>query len=501
MIIYEMHVRSFTRDPSSCVESSGTFLGIIEKIPHLVALGINAVELLPIYEFNERENCKTKPKTGGSLLNYWGYSPENFFTPMRRFGTPEEFKQLVKQLHKSGIEVILDVVYNHTSEGSDPNYYRSFRGIDNAAYYMLDKNGYLNYSGCGNTFNCHNSAAMTLILDSLRYWVLEYHIDGFRFDLAPILTRDCLGKPLKHPPLIEKITKDPLLGATKLIAEPWDCGGLYQVGHFPSWRFSEWNDRYRNAVRRFFRGEEVKEEMKQRILGSPDLYEGHLPSKSINFITIHDGFTLRDLVSYEQKHNEENGEKNLDGTEDNISWNCGIEGVTTDPNIRRLRDRQMRNFLFILLISQGIPMLLMGDEYGHTRRGNNNVWCQDNQLNYFLWDELEKNRPLFQFLSKLISFRKKCPLLRSKHFLLPEEVLWHPHPSNHFLSFTLKETLLVTLSGASIPCSFALPQGEAQWARIVDTSLPAPEDFLDSPHPITAPYPFAPHSSCLFMRR
>ncbi len=445
LILYEMHVRGFTQDPSGQVGHPGTFLGMIEKIPHLKELGVNGVELLPVHTFYEL----------GDHFNYWGYATANFFSVMSPYGTPEDFKVMVKAFHHAGMEVILDVVYNHTNEGSYENYYYSFRGIDNATYYIVDENGYHNYSGCGNTFNCNHPAAQELILDSLRYFVKEYRIDGFRFDLAPILTRGEDGKPLEKPPLIEKISRDPILGPTKLIAEAWDATGLYQVGSFPSYRFGQWNDQYRDDIRKFIRGGGDLDRMKKRIIGSPDLFDS--PRKSYNFVTIHDGFSLRDLVSYDEKHNEGNKERNQDGMNDNLSWNCGVEGETEDEKILFLRVKQMRNFFLALLISDGIPMLRMGDEYGHTQGGNNNTWCQDNKLSYFLWDELAKNRSLFTFVSKVISIRKKYLQKR-------KEIQWLDAP---FLIFLIDDHILAIFNPTDQTFDWSLP--DKKWRVIIDT--------------------------------
>jgi glycogen operon protein len=333
----------------------------------------------------------------------------------------DELKALIKELHKNGIEVILDVVFNHTAEGNENGPYISFRGIDNQTYYMLTPEGYyFNFSGCGNTLNCNNPIVRGIVLDCLRYWASEYHIDGFRFDLASILGRDPWGAPLANPPLLESLAFDPILAKCKLIAEAWDAGGLYQVGSFPAYgRWSEWNGKYRDSIRKFLKGESNIGEVAQRIQGSPDLYAlaGRTPATSINFITAHDGFTLADLVSYNYKHNEANGENNNDGTNDNESWNCGAEGWTDDPRINALRQRQMRNAIAILMMSQGIPMILMGDEMGRSQNGNNNTYCHDNELNWLNWDLLETNSDLFQFVKHCISFRKTHPVLRnSRHF-------------------------------------------------------------------------------------
>jgi glycogen operon protein len=428
LVIYEMHVRSFTRHSSSGVKHPGTFAGIREKIPYLKELGVNAIELMPIFEYDEFENSRPNPQTGETLLNYWGYSTVCFFAPKAGYAATgklgmqvDELKALIKELHKNGIEVILDVVFNHTAEGNENGPYISFRGIDNQTYYMLTPEGYyFNFSGCGNTLNCNNPIVRGIVLDCLRYWASEYHIDGFRFDLASILGRDPWGAPLANPPLLESLAFDPILAKCKLIAEAWDAGGLYQVGSFPAYgRWSEWNGKYRDSIRKFLKGESNIGEVAQRIQGSPDLYAiaGRAPATSINFITAHDGFTLADLVSYDRKHNEANGENNNDGTNDNESWNCGAEGWTDDPRINALRQRQMRNAIAILMISQGIPMILMGDEMGRSQNGNNNTYCHDNELNWLNWDLLATNSDLFQFVKHCIYFRKTHPVLRnSRHF-------------------------------------------------------------------------------------
>ncbi len=434
LFIYEMHVRGFTQDPSSHVRHPGTFLGIIEKIPYLKSLGVNAVELMPIHEFNEMDNPLINPETKEQLYNYWGYSTINYFSPMNRYGTGKfstltEFKTLVKALHAEGIEVILDVVYNHTAEGNQSGPILSFKGLENTVYYMLSPDGeYYNFSGCGNTFNCNTPVVRELIRDSLRYWVVEMHVDGFRFDLASILVRSHDGIPLANPPLIEALSQDPILADTKLIAEAWDAGGLYQVGSFPGkgvW--AEWNGKFRDDVRSFMKGSDgIVGTLATRISGSEDLYgKGHFSNKSINFITCHDGFTLADLVSYNGKHNENNGEGNRDGDNNNLSWNCGAEGATDDPAILGLRERQRKNFHVALMVSQGVPMILMGDEYGHTKGGNNNTWGHDSRLNWFQWDTLEKNAPFFRFYQQMIAFRKAHPVLMRGSFLSQKEITWH----------------------------------------------------------------------------
>jgi glycogen operon protein len=428
LIIYEMHPRGFTRHPSSGVKHPGTFAGIREKIPYLKALGINAVELMPVFEFDEFENSRSHPITGEMLLNYWGYSSVGFFAPKAgyaatgKFGMQgDEFKTLIKDLHKNGIEVILDVVFNHTAEGNEYGPYISFRGIDNKTYYMLTPEGYyFNFSGCGNTLNCNNPIVRNIVLDCLRYWASEYHIDGFRFDLAAILGRDPWGFPLANPPLLETLAFDPILAKCKLIAEAWDAGGLYQVGSFPAFgRWAEWNGKYRDSIRKFLKGDGNVGELAQRLQGSPDLYAatGRPPSTSINFITAHDGFTLADWVSYNHKHNEANGEYNCDGSDDNYSWNCGAEGTTEDPNINALRSRQMRNAIALLTVSQGVPMLLMGDEVGRSQNGNNNTYCHDSELTWFNWELAEKNTHFLRFVKHCIAFRRAHPVLRNRrHF-------------------------------------------------------------------------------------
>jgi isoamylase len=430
LVVYEMHVRGFTRHSSSGVKHPGTFAAIREKIPYLKQLGVNAIELMPICEFDEFEHSRFDPESEKWVkMNYWGYSTVGFFAPKAGYAATgklgmqvDELKTLIKDLHKNGIEVILDVVFNHTAEGNEYGPYISFRGIDNKTYYMLTLDGYyFNFSGTGNTINCNNPIVRNLVLDCLRYWVSEFHIDGFRFDLASILGRDPWGAPLANPPLLESLAFDPILAKCKLIAEAWDAGGLYQVGSFPAFgRWAEWNGKYRDCIRQFLKGDFGKVgEMAQRIQGSPDLYAwaGRGPATSINFITAHDGFTLADLVSFNEKHNEANGENNNDGTNDNDSWNYGKEGWTNDPAINALRQRQMKNAIAMLMVSQGVPMLLMGDEVGRTQHGNNNTYCHDNELNWLDWNLLETNIDLFNFCKNCIAFRHAHPALRNKfHF-------------------------------------------------------------------------------------
>jgi glycogen operon protein len=424
LVIYEMHVRGFTRHLSSGVRFPGTFAGLYDKIPYLKELGVNCVELMPIFEFDEFENYREID--GRKLYNYWGYSTVNFFAPKAGYAaaapiglSADELKNIIMVLHKNGIEVILDVVFNHTAEGNEKGPYISYRGIDNRTYYLLTPDGnYYNFSGCGNTMNCNNAVVRGCIIDCLRYWASAYHIDGFRFDLASILTRDETGAPMMMPPLIESLARDAVLGRCKLIAEAWDAGGLYQVGSFPSWqRWSEWNGRYRDCLRRFIKGgAEQAPELYKRISGSQDMYGGRSPSASINFITCHDGFTLYDLFSYNDKHNEANGEDNRDGCSCNDSWNCGVEGETDNAQIKALRMRQMKNALTIVLTSRGIPMMLSGDEFANTQFGNNNAYCQDNEISWLDWNDLDKNKELFGYTKALIALRRENPVLLSDSF-------------------------------------------------------------------------------------
>ncbi|MEU9890732.1 isoamylase [Sphaerisporangium sp. NPDC051017] len=422
LVIYELHARGFTKSPTSGVSAPGTYAGLIEKIPYLRELGVNCVELLPIFEFDENDNPRSHPVTGEPLSNYWGYNTVAYFAPKASYASTgrygmqaDEFKNLVKQLHKAGIEVILDVVFNHTAEGNEHGPTISFKGLDNATYYMLTPDGhYYNFSGTGNTLNCNNPVVRGFVLDCLRYWASEYHIDGFRFDLAAILGRGPDGSPLWNPPLLESLAYDPVLRDCKLIAEAWDAAGLYQVGSFPNYcRWSEWNGRYRDTVRRFVKGDTgVAGDLATRMVGSPDMYGRRGTSATINFVLCHDGFTLNDLVSYNEKHNYANGEDNRDGDNNNQSWNCGHEGPTGDPEIIALRGRQMRNILMILLASQGVPMILAGDEVGRTQQGNNNAYCHDSPLTWFDWDLVERNADQLRFVQKAIRFRQAHPVLR-----------------------------------------------------------------------------------------
>ena len=427
LIIYEMHVRGFTQHESSNAKYKGTFAALREKIPYLKELGVTAVELLPVFEFDEMEDTRVgirKDANGDPLYNYWGYSTVAFFAPKAGYAASgryslqmDEFKNLIREMHKNDLKVILDVVFNHTAEGDERGPYISFKGIDNKIYYILAPDGsYFNFSGCGNTMNCNHPVVRNMILNCLRYWVSEYHVDGFRFDLASILGRSQDGSPMNNPPLLEALACDPLLANSVLIAEAWDAGGLYQVGSFPAYgRWAEWNGRYRDDLRRFLKGEcGLASTMISRITGSEDIYNPYWRGDcaSVNFITCHDGFTLWDLYSYNYKHNEANGWNNTDGANDNFSWNCGHEGETDDPQINELRHRMVKNAAAVLLVSLGIPMILAGDEFGNTQFGNNNPYCQDNEVSWLDWTMLEKNRDIYDFFKGMIAFRKAHPVLR-----------------------------------------------------------------------------------------
>ena len=439
LVIYEMHVRGFTKAESSGVKYKGTFAGLLEKIPYLKELGVNCIELLPIFEFDELENPRTYG--GTRLYNYWGYSTVCFFAPKAGYAASgpmglaaDELKNLIKHLHRAGIEVLLDVVFNHTAEGDERGPYISYKGIDNKTYYLLTPDGeYYNFSGCGNTMNCNNAIVRNCILDCLRYWVANYHVDGFRFDLASILSRDETGAPMENPPLLESLAQDAILGRSKLIAEAWDAGGLYQVGSFSEGRrWSEWNGRYRDCLRQFIKsGADAGPELLKRILGSPDLYASRGAEASINFITCHDGFTLWDLFSYNEKHNEANGENNRDGSNENYSWNCGEEGETKDPKVLSLRRRQMKNACALLMLSRGVPMILSGDEFANSQSGNNNAYCHDSTLSWLDWNDLEKNREIHDFFQKMISFRKHHPVLRRGDFFDGYNSSGYPEVSFH----------------------------------------------------------------------
>lgn len=422
LVIYELHVRGFTRHESSNVFHPGCFTGLLEKIPYLKELGINAVELMPIFEFDEMSGRRVSD--GHELLDYWGYNPVSFFAPNTSYTSTLEYnqeghelKRMIKLLKENGIEVILDVVFNHTAEGDERGPFFSFKGFDNNIYYILTPDGkYYNFSGCGNTLNCNHPVVQQMILECLRYWVIEYRIDGFRFDLASILGRNEDGSPMHKPPLLQSLAFDPILGDVKLIAEAWDAGGLYQVGSFPAWnRWAEWNGKYRDDMRSFLKGDDgMALAAVQRITGSPDLYDPQFrgANASVNFLTCHDGFTLWDLYSYSRKHNEANSWDNTDGSDDNRSWNCGVEGETDDPQILALRKRLVKNACAVLMCSRGTPMFLAGDEFCNTQFGNNNPYCQDNEISWLDWRMLDQNRDIFEFFKKMIAFRRCHAALR-----------------------------------------------------------------------------------------
>ncbi len=512
-VIYEAHVRSFTRHPSSGVSHPGTFAGLVEKIPYLKKLGVTAVELLPVNEFEESDTDRVNPFTGEPLVNLWGYQPTAFFAPNAAYSCNcadgeqiIEFKQMVRAFHQAGLEIILDVVFNHTAEGDEHGPTWSFRGIDNSTYYILEPGTgkYVNFSGCGNTVNCNNPVVRDLIVDCLRYWVMEMHVDGFRFDLASILGRGQDGSVLMNPPLLESLAYDPVLANTKLIAEAWDAAGLYQVGSLPSWgRWAEWNGIFRDDLRKFVKGDAgMTSALATRLLGSPDLYltSAREPYHSINFVTCHDGFTLADLVSYNEKHNLDNGDNNTDGCNANYSWNCGAEGPTDDPAISELRLRLQKNFAAILLISHGVPMILAGDEIGRTQRGNNNAYCQDNEISWLDWRLAETNAGLLRFFQLMIALRKRCALLRRSDFQLHGEhgfhITWHgvkrvkPDWGHESRTVAMQLTQLhegnerddlhFIANAYSGDLEFELPQiGEREWFRIVDTAQASPLDIAE----------------------
>ena len=442
LVIYEMHVRGFTMHPSANVKHPGTFTAVRKKIPYLKELGINCLELLPVYEYDEFENWKMSHDGQTKLSNYWGYSTVGFFAPKAglaatgKYGMQvDELKTLIRDLHKNGIEVILDVVFNHTAEGNERGPYISFRGIDNKTYYLLTPDGWFyNFSGCGNTLNCNNPIVRNMILDCLRYWASEYHIDGFRFDLASILGRDQNGVPIENPPLLENLAFDPILGKCKLIAEAWDAGGLYQVGSFPSWgRWTEWNGKYRDDVRQFLKGEPSKTWLvSQGMKGSPHLYNPVYRGNcaSVNFVTCHDGFTLVDLFSNNHKNNYANGDNNNDGGDDNYSWDCMVPGFN-EEEVWELRKKMMKNAISILMLSHGVPMLLAGDEFCNSQHGNNNCYCQDNELSWLNWDDLNRNKEIFDYFAKLIYLRKTHDCLRSPEHHWGNTVNGYPRVSVH----------------------------------------------------------------------
>jgi glycogen operon protein len=508
-VIYEMHVAGFTRHPSSGVapEKRGTYAGLIDKIPYLTDLGVTAVELLPIFEF-DRQDCPQ------GLVNYWGYSPISFFAPHSAYssrkdplGCLDEFRDMVKALHRVGIEVILDVVYNHTAEGDEKGPTLCFKGFANWVYYILesDRQLYADYSGTGNTLNANQSIVRRLILDSLHYWVSEMHVDGFRFDLASILSRDESGRPMESPPVLDDIESDPRLAGIKLIAEAWDAAGLYQVGTFVGDSWKEWNGKFRDDIRSFLKADDgMVSRAAARLLASPDIYghEEREPEQSINFVTCHDGFTLNDLVSYDHKHNEANGEENRDGNDYNLSWNCGVEGPTVDPEIERLRNRQAKNFIAVTLLSLGAPMLLMGDEVRRTQRGNNNAYCQDNEISWFDWTMLETHADLHRFIKHLIFNRLHHGGLEEDEDASLNEVIrradiqWHGVRLNqpdwssgsHSLALTAHSEATGTMFHLMLNAhwkdlEFQLPpigcDQTCGWRRWIDTYLESPDDICD----------------------
>ena len=533
-IIYELHVKGFTRHHSSGVseERRGTYAGLIEKISYLQDLGITAVELLPVYQFDEQD-------APPDFRNYWGYAPVSFFAPHAAYssrkdalGPLDEFRDMVKALHRAGIEVILDVVYNHTAEGGQRGPTLSFRGLANDVYYILEKDraGYANYTGCGNTLNGSNPIVRRMIIDSLHYWVRDMHVDGFRFDLAAILTRDEDGNPVADPPVLWDIETDPALAGVKLIAEAWDAAGLYQVGSFVGDRWQEWNGRFRDDIRSFIKGDRSSVSgFASRLLGSPDIYghEEREPEQSINFITCHDGFTLNDLVSYNRKHNEENGEENRDGANDNRSWNCSIEGPTTDTAIEEIRNRQVKNFFAITLLASGAPMLLMGDEVRRTQQGNNNAYCQDNEISWFDWGLLQKHADVHRFVKRLIAARLrkdvslKDPGLSLNQLLRQVRIQWHGVKLNapdwgddsHCIALTARSLenrymLHLMMNAYWEELEFEIPrvpelEGRT-WKRWIDTSRRGPDDISlweEADVVWEAVYPVKPRSLVILFAR
>jgi glycogen operon protein len=513
LVIYEMHVGGFTRHPTSGVRFPGTFAGVIEKIPYLQELGVTAVELLPVMEFDDTEIVREGRDGEPDLVNFWGYSTTSFFAPHRGYcNRPaegdhvREFRDMVKALHRAGIAVILDVVFNHTSEGNHLGPTINFRGLANEVYYHLspqDRRYYRDYSGCGNTVNCNHPVVQKLIVESLEYWVREMHVDGFRFDEGSILSRGEDGEPLATPPVVWSIELSEALADTKIIAEAWDAAGLYQIGYFPGYRWAEWNGRYRDDVRRFVRGEPgLIGAVASRVAGSADIYEasGHLPVNSVNFITCHDGFTLNDLVSYNQKYNQANGESNRDGIDDNASWNCGKEGPSDDAPVEALRARQVKNFATILMVSQGVPMFVAGDEVRRTQGGNNNAWCQDNPTSWFDWSLVDRHADLFRYWKRLIDFRKRHPVLHRSRFFTGRinerglaDVGWHGcrldspgwnDPQARALAFSLggfdDDDLFVMFNMFWEPLDFELPAVPGRrWHVAFDTTRPSPADCAE----------------------
>ncbi len=531
-IIYETHVRGFTIHPNSGVAHPGTYRGLIEKIPYFKELGVTAVELMPVQEFNEYQVKGINPQTGQALGNYWGYDPVAFFAPKASYSSSGglgqqklEFKEMVRAVHQAGIEVILDVVFNHTAEGTELGPTLCFRGIENTIFYMLasDKRHYMNFTGTGNTINANHPVVRDYILTALRYWVVEMHVDGFRFDLAAVLGRGSSGKLLANAPLLERIAEDPILRDVKIIAEAWDAAGAYEVGSFSEKRWAEWNGRYRDDVRRFWRGDDgMLGLFASRICGSADIYttSGKGPEGSINFVTCHDGFTLNDLVSYRDKHNEANGENNHDGTDFNFSTNYGIEGESADPTLETLRKRQIKNFLLTLLISRGIPMILGGDEFRRTQGGNNNAYCQDNATSWYDWSLLEQNKEIHRFTCGMIAFRRSHPILSKEQFYTDAEISWFgpqgglpnwTDPKEKHFACLIHEgeqhALYLMFNAGAVAVEFSLPPElpGSRWHLAVDTSREAPQDLFtpdedpvwEDPHT----YHLTPQSSAILMAR
>ena len=521
-VIYETHVRGLTRHESARVEHPGTFRGVTEKIPYFTDLGITALELLPVQEFDEMDNPRVNPRTGARLANYWGYNSISFFAPKGRFASSgslgqqvTEFKEMVRSLHAAGIEVILDMVFNHTAEGDETGPTLCFRGWDNSIYYMLDPDNprrYRNYTGTGNTLNCNHPILRTFIMDCLRYWAVEMHVDGFRFDLGSVLGRDAEGRLMENPPILERIAEDPVLRDTKIIAEAWDAAGAYQVGWFPGGRWAEWNDRFRDDTRRFWRGDAgMVSALATRLAGSSDLYlrDGRKPFHSINFVTSHDGFTLNDLVTYARKHNEENGEGNADGTTPDHAANYGVEGPTDDPRVETIRNRQVKNMLATLILSLGTPMLLGGDEFRRTQRGNNNPWCQDNETSWYDWRLLGPHADIHRFCRALMAFRRRHPAFLRPEFYSGKDASQNRIPDITWMTETAEPadwspdrgTLMLMIDGNKADTDAdrddndiaillnasettvlftlpAVPQGKGAWYRAIDTSVPEPGDVL-----------------------
>ncbi len=529
-VIYELHVRGFTIHPSSGVEHPGTYRGLMEKIPYLKELGVTAVELMPIHEFNDDHVLGFNPKTGKPLTNFWGYDPVSFFAPKASFSSAGglgqqklECREMVRALHHAGIEVILDVVFNHTAEGSEWGPTLCFRGIDNVIFYLLaqDPRHYRDYTGTGNTINANHPVVRDLILSALRYWVVEMHVDGFRFDLASVLGRDGSGQLQANAPLLARIAEDPILREVKIIAEAWDAAGAYEVGSFSERRWAEWNGRYRDDVRRFWRGDDgMRGLFASRICGSADIYthSGKGPEGSINFLTCHDGFTLNDLVSYRDKHNVANGENNQDGTNANFSTNHGVEGDTLDAGIEAIRKTQIKNFLLTLLISRGVPMILGGDEFRRTQGGNNNAYCQDNETSWVDWQCREQHKEIHRFTLGMLAFRRDHPVLTREQFYTDADIHWFGaqgelpnwgEPKEKFLACLIPEndqgSLYLAFNAGTKDVHFPLPATAPglHWYLAADTAQTAPLDYFKAgEEPLWAhskTYPLRAHSSVILL--